>query len=70
MAVCFAHGGVAIHSNRSSNMGGPDPKNQPPGKDEDKPKKPPPVPIEDDDIDDGDFATPKHDHIGDDDEPL
>jgi hypothetical protein len=35
-----------------------------------KPKKPPPAPVEDDDIEDGDFATPKRDRDGDDDQPL
>ena len=48
-------------------MGGPDKKNQPLGNEEDKSKTPPPVPIEDDD---GDFATPKRDYTGNDDEPL
>jgi hypothetical protein len=31
------------------------------GKPVGKPKKPPPKPIEDDDYEDGDFATPKRD---------
>jgi hypothetical protein len=33
-------------------------------------KKSPPAPIADDDIEDGDIATPKRDRHGDDDEPL
>ena len=36
-------------------------------KDDGKAKKPPPAPVEDDDIEDGDIATPKHDRYGDDD---
>jgi len=37
----------------------------------DKPKKPPPPSrSNDDDFEDGDIATPKRDHDGDDDEPL
>ena len=41
-----------------------------PPKDDRKPKKPPPAPVEDDDYEDGDIATPKRDRHGDDDEPL
>jgi hypothetical protein len=41
-----------------------------PGKDDGKEKKPPPAPAEDDDYEDGDFATPKRDRHGDDDQPL
>jgi hypothetical protein len=39
-------------------------------KDDVKPKKPPPAPVEDDDFEDGDFATPKRDREGNDDQPL
>lgn len=39
-----------------------------PGKDNDKAKKPPSVPIDDDE--DGDIATPKRDRYGEDDQPL
>ena len=40
-------------------------------KDDGKSKKKPPSPAEDDDIEDGDFATPKRDRSdGDDDQPL
>jgi hypothetical protein len=51
-------------------MGGTRKKNELPGKSEGKPKKPPPAPIEDDDIENGDIATPKRDRDGDDDQPL
>ena len=53
-------------------MGGTGRKNEPPKQDGDKPKKPEhaPAPVEDDDYEDGDLATPKHDRHGDDDEPL
>jgi hypothetical protein len=33
-------------------------------------KKPPPRPVEDDEDEDGDIATPKRDHAGEDDQPL
>ena len=49
-------------------MGGTGKKTENPGKNDDKSKKPPP--IEDDDFEDGDFATPKRDRHGDDDQPL
>jgi hypothetical protein len=39
-------------------------------KDDDKPKRPPPKVLDDDDYEDGDFATPKRDRYGNDDEPL
>ena len=47
-------------------------KNTDRSRDDGKPKKPPPVPapVEDDDIEDGDIATPKRDRYGDDDQPL
>jgi hypothetical protein len=45
-------------------------KNELPDKDHGKSKKPPPAPIEDDDSEDGDIATPKPDRNGDDDQPL
>jgi hypothetical protein len=46
-------------------------KSEPPNKDDGKSKKlPPPAPVEDDDYEDGDFATPKRDRHGDDDQPL
>ena len=44
----------------------------PPTKENDKPATtvPPSAPVEDDDIEDGDIATPKKDRYGNDDEPL
>ncbi|MDO9057594.1 MAG: hypothetical protein Q7U92_01045 [Bradyrhizobium sp.] len=52
-------------------MGGTGKKSDPPTKQEDvKPRKPPPRPLEDDDYEDGDIATPKRDRHGEDDEPL
>jgi hypothetical protein len=51
-------------------MAGRDKQNQLP-KDDGTPKKPPlPSPTGDDDNEDGDFATPKRDRYGNDDEPL
>jgi hypothetical protein len=41
-----------------------------PGKDNGKPKAPPVKPVEDDDDEDGDFATPKRDRQDDDSQPL
>jgi hypothetical protein len=43
---------------------------KPPKKAVDKSKKPPLPRVEDEDHEDGDFATPKRDRHGDDDEPL
>jgi hypothetical protein len=51
-------------------MGGTGKKKELPGKADEKAKEPPPAPIEDDDFEDGDFATPKRDRHGDDDQPL
>ncbi len=51
-------------------MGGTGKKSEPPPRDDGKPKKPPPRPVEDDDYEDGDIATPKRDRYGSDDEPL
>jgi hypothetical protein len=39
-------------------------------KDDGKKKPPPPSPADDEDYEDGDFATPKKDRYGTDDEPL
>jgi len=50
-------------------MGGIGKKSKPPGKDN-KPKNSSPKPVEDDDSEDGDIATPKRDRYGEDDEPL
>lgn len=51
-------------------MAGTDKQGKSPIKDDGKPKKPAPPPTEDDDYEDGDFATPKKDRCGNDDEPL
>jgi len=51
-------------------MGGTRKKRENPGKDSGKSSNPPPPPIEDDDYEDGDIATPKRDHSGEDDQPL
>ena len=51
-------------------MGGTGKKSELPNKDQGKSKKSPPAPVEDDDYEDGDFATPKRDRHGDDDQPL
>jgi hypothetical protein len=52
-------------------MGGTGKNSEPPKKTDDKPNKPPPrIPVEDDDYEDGDIATPKCDRSGNDDEPL
>jgi hypothetical protein len=52
-------------------MGGTGKKGEHPGKDGDKSKKSPSRPMEDDDVEDGDFATPKRDRTdGDDDQPV
>jgi hypothetical protein len=52
-------------------MGGTGKKSKPPVKPaEDRTKTPSPPPPVDGDYEDGDIATPKHDHEGTDDEPL
>ncbi|MGA2287218.1 hypothetical protein [Bradyrhizobium sp.] len=51
-------------------MGDKGNKTAPPGKAKDKSKQAPPAPVEDDDVEDGDIATPKRDRHGDDDQPL
>ncbi|HVQ71364.1 MAG TPA: hypothetical protein VMT08_28065 [Bradyrhizobium sp.] len=51
-------------------MGGTGRKKEPPKKGDDKPKKPERAPVEDEDYEDGDIATPKRDSHGNDDEPL
>jgi hypothetical protein len=61
---------ASIHPIKGQNMGGFDKKSELPNKGDGKPKKPPPAPVEDDDFEDGDFATPKRDGHGDDDQPL
>ena len=55
-------------------MGGTGKNSEPPPNNDTKvggtPRKPLPRPVEDDDDEDGDIATPKRDRSGDDDEPL
>jgi hypothetical protein len=51
-------------------MAGTGKKSELPGKDDNKSKKPPRKPVEDDDYEDGDIATPKRDRYGEDDQPL
>jgi hypothetical protein len=51
-------------------MGRTGQKNELPGKPGGKSKKPPPAPVQDDELEDGDIATPKRDSSGDDDEPV
>jgi hypothetical protein len=51
-------------------MGGIGKKGEPSKKNDDKAKQPPRIPVEDDDYEDGDIATPKRDRHGNDDEPL
>ena len=51
-------------------MGGTGKKSEHPGKNEGKPKKSRPEPADDEDPEDGDFATPKRDRNGNDDQPL
>ena len=53
-------------------MSGTGPKTNPPATEVGKPAKPvpPSAPAADDDIEDGDIATPKRDRYGSDDEPL
>jgi len=51
-------------------VGGTGKKVELPDNEGDKSRKSPPAPVEDDGIEDGDFATPKRDRHGDDDQPL
>ena len=51
-------------------MGGAGKQEQPPGEVGGKPPTPQPPPLEDDDVEDGDIATPKQDRYGEDDQPL
>ena len=51
-------------------MGGNGSKREAPKQDNDKSKKPKGKPVEDEDYEDGDIATPKRDRDGNDDEPL
>jgi hypothetical protein len=51
-------------------MGGTGKKSENPDKEVGKPKNRPRPPFENDDVEDGDIATPKRDRYGEDDEPL
>jgi hypothetical protein len=55
---------------KGHDMGGNGSKSEPPKQDNDKSKKPKGKPVEDEDNEDGDIATPKRDRYGNDDEPL
>jgi hypothetical protein len=57
-------------SDQEGIMGGTGRKSELPDKHDGKSNKPPPASIEDDDIEDGDIATPKRDRSGNDDQPL
>jgi hypothetical protein len=61
---------MPIDAAKRNNMGGIGKKGEPPKKGDDKPRKPEQAPVEDDDDEDGDIATPKRDRSGNDDEPL
>jgi hypothetical protein len=63
-------GWLSLHPLKGQNMGANGKKGELPNKDDGKPKKPPPAPVEEDDFEDGDIATPKRDRHGDDDQPL
>jgi hypothetical protein len=58
------------HPMQRNDMGRIGKKSQLPDKDDGKSKKPPIQPAEDDDFEDGDFATPKRDRQDDDNQPL
>ena len=66
---CGSPGKTSIRPIKGNKMGGPGEKRELPGTQDDKSKKPP-APIKDDDVEDGDFATPKRDRYGEDDQPL
>jgi hypothetical protein len=55
---------------RNTHMGGTSKKPEKGKTAKDSDKKLPPKPVEDDDDEDGDMATPKRDRHGDDDQPL
>jgi hypothetical protein len=61
---------MPIDAAKRDHMGGTGKNSEPSKKTDDKAKKPPRTPVEDDDYEDGDIATPKRDRYGNDDEPL
>lgn len=64
-------GKASVPPIKGTNMGRTGKKKEAPGKGASKSKQsPPPAPLQDDDYEDGDIATPKRDRYGTDDEPL
>ena len=63
--TCSIKGNIMGGTGKSKNKNRENPR-----KDDDKPKKSSPAPIEDDDIEDGDIARPKRARYGEDDQPL
>jgi hypothetical protein len=61
---------IASYPIKGYDMDGIGKKPELPDKDDGKSKKSPPAPTEDDDREDGDFATPKRDRSDPDDEPA
>jgi hypothetical protein len=61
---------ASIRPIKANNMGGTGKRSEFPGTEDRKSRKPPPAPAGDDDIEDGDFATPKRDRHGDDHHPV
>jgi len=55
---------------QEQNMGGTGKIGELPTQEDRKPVESPTATVEDDDAEDGDFATPKRDRYGDDDQPL
>jgi hypothetical protein len=61
---------MPVNPAKRNDMGGNGGKREPPKQDDNKSKMPKSLPVEDDDYEDGDIATPKRDRYGNDDEPL
>jgi hypothetical protein len=61
---------TSIRPAKGNTMGGTGRRKKPPQKDSTAPAKVPPAPIDDDDVEDGDIATPKRDRNDEDDQPL
>ena len=59
-----------LNAAKRNDMGGSGKNNEPPKQGNNKTKKPKGKPVEDEDHEDGDIATPKRDRYGNDDEPL
>ena len=58
------------YSIKGKHMGGTGKNGELPKREDGKPRNPPPPVVEDENFEDGDFATPKRDRHGDDDQPL